>query len=88
MDLKQVGIYTSNWVDSAKVKHYWRALVNAALVLSVPQAMQLANSRRKRCLGRPRRGLEDHIRQDLKEIDVDGRSWVDSAQGRECGEPF
>ena len=31
MDRKEIGINTSNWVDSAKDRDYWRALVNAAL---------------------------------------------------------
>ena len=31
-------------------------------------------------LGRPRRRWEDNIRMDLKEIDVNTRNWVDSAQ--------
>ena len=33
MDLEQIGIHLSNWVDSAKDRDYWRALVNAALNL-------------------------------------------------------
>ena len=36
IDLKQMSINTRNWVDSAHVKDYWRALVNAALNLRVP----------------------------------------------------
>ena len=31
-------------------------------------------------LGRPRRRWEDNIRMDLKEICIDTRNWVDSAQ--------
>ena len=31
MDLKEIGINTRNWVDSAQDRDYWRALVNAAL---------------------------------------------------------
>ena len=31
MYLKEMGINTRNWVDSAKDRDYWRALVNAAL---------------------------------------------------------
>ena len=34
----------------------------------------------KRSLGRPRRRLEDNIKIDLKEISIDMRSWIDSAQ--------
>ena len=35
MDLKEIGINTKNWVDSARDRDYWRALVNAALNLRV-----------------------------------------------------
>ena len=34
MDLEEIGI--SNWVDSARNRDYWRALVNVALNLRVP----------------------------------------------------
>ena len=30
-DLKEIGINTENWIDSAQVRDYWRALVNAEL---------------------------------------------------------
>ena len=36
MDLKEIGINTRNWVDSAEDRNYWSALVNAALNLRVP----------------------------------------------------
>ena len=36
MDIKEIGINTSNWVDSAQDRDYWRAVVNAALNLWVP----------------------------------------------------
>ena len=36
MDLQEIGINASNWVDSAEDRNYWRALVNAALNLRVP----------------------------------------------------
>ena len=36
MDLNEIGINTRNWVDSAKDRDYWRALLNAALNLRVP----------------------------------------------------
>ena len=36
MDLKKIATNTSNWVDSAQDRDYWRALVNAALNLRVP----------------------------------------------------
>ena len=35
MDLKEIGINTRNWVDSAQDRDYWRALLNAALDLWV-----------------------------------------------------
>jgi hypothetical protein len=44
MDLKEIGINTRNWVDSAHDRDYWRALVNAALNLAVPEAMELLRS--------------------------------------------
>ena len=34
-------------------------------------------------LGRPRRGWQDNIRMDLKEIGINTRNWVDSAQDRD-----
>ena len=40
MDLKEIGI-RRNWVDSAQDTNYWRTLVNAALNLRVPQALEL-----------------------------------------------
>ena len=36
MDLKEIGINTINWVDSAQDRDYWKAPVNAALNLRVP----------------------------------------------------
>ena len=36
MDLKELGINTRNWVDSAQDRDYWRDLVNATLNLRVP----------------------------------------------------
>ena len=33
MGLKEIGINSRNWVDSAQNRAYWRALVNAALNL-------------------------------------------------------
>ena len=34
-------------------------------------------------LGRPRCRWEDNIKMDLKEISIDTRNWVDSAQDRD-----
>ena len=36
MDLEEIGINAENWVDLAKDRDYWRALVNAAFYLGVP----------------------------------------------------
>jgi hypothetical protein len=36
MDLKEIGIDTMNWVDSAKNRYYWRVFVSAELNLRVP----------------------------------------------------
>ena len=36
MDLKEIGINTRNWVNSAQERDYWRAPVNVALILWVP----------------------------------------------------
>ena len=41
MDLKEIDINTRNWVDSVQDRGYWRALVNVALNLRVPYAMEL-----------------------------------------------
>ena len=35
INLKKIVVSTRNWVDSARVRDYWRALVNAALNLWV-----------------------------------------------------
>ena len=35
MNLKEIGINTRNWVDSAQDRDYWSDLVNAALNLRV-----------------------------------------------------
>ena len=35
MDLGEIGINAGNWVDSARDRNCWRALVNAALNLRV-----------------------------------------------------
>ena len=36
MDLEEISINAGNWVDSARDRDNWRALVNAALNLRVP----------------------------------------------------
>ena len=36
MDLKEMGINSRNWVDSARDRDYWRAFVNAALNFRIP----------------------------------------------------
>ena len=39
MSLEEININAGNWVDSAQDRNNCRALVNAALNLSVPYAM-------------------------------------------------
>ena len=41
MDLKEVGVNTRNWVDSAQARGYWRAYMNVALNLRVPYDIEL-----------------------------------------------
>ena len=43
MDLKEIGINSRNWVDSAQDRDYWRALVNATLNLQFPEVMELVS---------------------------------------------
>ena len=43
IDLEEIGINAENWIDSAQDSNYWRSLVNAALNLRVPKAMELVN---------------------------------------------
>ena len=35
-DLIEIGVNTSNWIDSAQDRDYWRALLNAALNFRIP----------------------------------------------------
>ena len=35
MDLEEIGISVGDWVDSARDRNYWRALVNAVWILRV-----------------------------------------------------
>ena len=42
----------------------------------------------KRSLGRPRRRWEGNIRIDLKEIGINKRIWIDSAQDRDYWRPL
>ena len=44
MDLEEIDINAGNWVDSAQDRNYWKTLVNAALNLRVPEAMELVRS--------------------------------------------
>ena len=39
----RIGINTRNWVDSAQDRDYCRVLMNAALNLRFPQAMELVS---------------------------------------------
>ena len=43
IDLKEIGINMRNWVDSAKNRDYWRALVNVVFNIWVPKAMELVS---------------------------------------------
>ena len=43
MDLEEIGINAGNWVDSAQDRDHWRALVNVALNLRVPYAVELVS---------------------------------------------
>ena len=36
MYLKEIGVNTSNWVDSVQDRDYWRAIENAGLNLRLP----------------------------------------------------
>ena len=40
MDLEEIGINAGNWVVSVQDRDYWRALVNSALNLRVPEAIE------------------------------------------------
>ena len=44
MDLKEMGVSTKNWIDSAQDSDCWRALVNAALSIRFPQAKELVSA--------------------------------------------
>ena len=44
MDLKIIGVSMGGWIDSAHVRDYWRALVNAVLNHRVLKSMELACS--------------------------------------------
>ena len=47
MYLKEIGVNTRNWIDSAQDRDYWRALVNATLNLRVPLTMGLMFKKEK-----------------------------------------
>ena len=50
MNLEEMAINAGNWVDSAQDRDYWRALVNAALNLRVPEAMELVSYVYYKCI--------------------------------------
>ena len=41
MNLKEIGINNRDWFGSAQDRNCWRALMNSALNLRVPYAMEL-----------------------------------------------
>ena len=41
MDIKETDVNTRVWVDLARDREYWRALVNAALNFRFPEALDL-----------------------------------------------
>ena len=43
MDLEEIWINAGNWVGSAQDRDYWRVLVNTALDLQGPQAMEIVS---------------------------------------------
>ena len=43
MYLKEISINTGNWIDAALDRDYWRPLVNAALNLRVPKALEVVS---------------------------------------------
>ena len=43
----------------------------------------IGKTRGKRPLGRPRRTWEDNIRMDHKEMGINTKNWIDSAQDRD-----
>ena len=43
MKLKEIFISMRNWVGSAQIRDYWRALVNASLNLRVAKYMELVD---------------------------------------------
>ena len=50
--------------------------------------MLTGNPSGKRPLVRPMRRWEDNISMDLKEISINIRNWIDSAQDRDYWRPF
>ena len=46
MTLKQIGVITRNWYDSATIRHYWRIVVKAALDLDVPEVIELVRTKK------------------------------------------
>ena len=74
MDLEEIDISAGIWVDPAQDRDYWGVLVNAALNLRIPYAMELVKPTGNGPLRRSRRRWEDNIITDLKEIGIGTRN--------------
>ena len=44
---REINVNSSNWVDSAQDRNYWRALVNATLNLRFPRAIRLVPDKKR-----------------------------------------
>ena len=43
IDLKEIGVNTTNWIHSSLDKDYWRALLNVELEPRVPYGVEIVN---------------------------------------------
>ena len=85
MNKRPFDIFTN--ITSAvdhEVERSYLPHVRQAIYRQRKKLLKPAVSKLKRPLGRPRRGWEDIIRMDLKEIGINARNWVDSTQESPC----